>query len=203
MTVNDAISKLRVMLGAATEEVKEVALEEEVKEEVEVKMAEATLVDGTEVYTEGELQPGAILFVRAGEGADEDPFAPEGQHETTDGLLITVGESGEIMSVEEKGGSEETPEEAQESFEDKEDDKKEEFDMDGLLEGIAGMLKPYTEEIKELKEELSVLTSRFNEVADEPAAKKVSNTFSKVAEETKSIAEARFERLVAIRKGRK
>lgn len=203
MTVNDAISKLRVMLGAATEEVKEVALEEEVKEEVEVKMAEATLVDGTEVYTEGELQPGAILFVRAGEGADEDPFAPEGQHETTDGLLITVGESGEIMSVEEKGGSEETPEEAQESFEDKEDDKKEEFDVEGLLEGIAGMLQPYTEEIKELKEELSVLTSRFNEVADEPAAKKVSNTFSKVADETKSIAEARFERLVAIRKGRK
>ena len=203
MTVNDAISKLRVMLGAATEEVKPVALEEEVKEEVEVKMAEATLVDGTEVYTEGELQPGAILFVRAGEGADEDPFAPEGQHETTDGLLITVGESGEIMSVEEKGGSEETPEEAQESFEEHEDEKKEEFDMDGLLEGIAGMLKPYTEEIKELKEELSVLTSRFNEVADEPAAKKVSNTFSKVADETKSIAEARFERLVAIRKGRK
>ena len=203
MTVNDAISKLRVMLGAATEEVKEVVMEEEVKEEVEVKMAEATLVDGTEVYTEGELPPGAILFVRAGEGADEDPFAPEGQHETTDGLLITVGESGEILSVEEKGGSEETPEEAQESFEDKEDDKKEEFDVEGLLEGIAGMLQPYTEEIKELKEELSVLTSRFNEVADEPAAKKVSNTFSKVADETKSIAEARFERLVAIRKGRK
>ena len=202
MTVNQAISKLRVMLGATTEEVKEVVMEEEVKEEVEVKMAEATLVDGTEVYTEGELQPGAILFVRAGEGADEDPFAPEGQHETTDGLLITVGESGEIMSVEEKGGSEETPEEAQESFEE-EDDKKEEFDVEGLLEGIAGMLQPYTEEIKELKEELSVLTSRFNEVADEPAAKKVSNTFSKVADETKSIAEARFERLVAIRKGRK
>lgn len=203
MTVNDAISKLKVMLGAATEEVKEVVMEEEVKEEVEVKMAEATLVDGTEVYTEGELQPGAILFVRAGEGADEDPFAPEGQHETTDGLLITVGESGEILSVEEKGGSEETPEEAQESFEEEEDDKKEEFDVEGLLEGIAGMLQPYTEEIKELKEELSVLTSRFNEVADEPAAKKVSNTFSKVADETKSIAEARFERLVAIRKGRK
>ncbi len=203
MTVNQAISKLRVMLGAATEEVKEVVMEEEVKEEVEVKMAEATLVDGTEVYTEGELQPGAILFVRAGEGADSDPFAPSGQHETTDGLLITVGESGEIMSVEEKGGSEETPEEAQESFEDKEDEKKEEFDMDGLLEGIAGMLKPYTEEIKELKEELSVLTSRFNEVADEPAAKKVRNTFSQEANNKATTAEARFERLVALRQGRK
>ena len=203
MTVNDAISKLRVMLGAATEEVKEVVMEEEVKEEVEVKMAEATLVDGTEVYTEGELQPGAILFVRAGEGADEDPFAPEGQHETTDGLLITVGESGEIVSVEEKGGSEETPEEAQESFEEHEDEKKEEFDVEGLLEGIAGMLEPYTEEIKQLKEELSVLTSRFNAVADEPAAKKVRNTFSQEANNKQTTAEARFERLVALRHGRK
>ena len=73
MTVENAISKLRVMLGAATQEV--------VK--VENKFAEATLVDGTEVYTEGELQAGAILFVRAGEGASEDPFAPEGKHETT------------------------------------------------------------------------------------------------------------------------
>lgn len=193
MTVNDAISKLRVMLGAATEEVKEV---------VETKMAEATLVDGTEVYTEGELEPGAILFVRAGEGADEDPFAPEGIHETTDGLLVTVGASGEITNVEEKGGEEETPAEAQESFEEEEEviEEKKEFDMDGMLEGIAEMLKPYTEEIKELKEELSVLTSRFNEVADEPAAKKVSNTFSKVAQQEKSIAEARFERLVELRK---
>ena len=84
------------------------------------------------------------------------------------------------------------------------DEKKEkEFDVEGLLEGIAGMLQPYTEEIKELKEELSVLTSRFNEVADEPAAKKVSNTFSQEANNKQTTAEARFERLVALRHGRK
>lgn len=195
MTVNDAISKLRVMLGAATEEVKEV---------VETKMAEATLVDGTEVYTEGELQAGAILFVRAGEGADEDPFAPEGKHETTDGLLITVGESGEITNVEEKG-SEESVSEAEESFEEEEEVivKEKDFDLDGMLEGIATMLEPYRDEIKELKEELSVLTSRFNEVADEPAAKKVANTFSQEAQNRATTAEARFERLVSLRKSRK
>jgi hypothetical protein len=195
MTVANAISKLRVMLGAATEEVKEV---------VETKMAEATLVDGTEVYTEGELQAGAILFVRAGEGASEDPFAPEGKHETTDGLLITVGESGEITNVEEKG-SEESVSEAEESFEEEEEVivKEKDFDVEGLLEGIAGMLEPYTEEIKELKEELSVLTSRFNEVADEPAAKKVANTFSQEAQNRATTAEARFERLVSLRKSRK
>ncbi len=195
MTVANAISKLRVMLGAATEEVKEV---------VETKMAEATLVDGTEVYTEGELQAGAILFVRAGEGADEDPFAPEGKHETTDGLLITVGESGEITNVEEKG-SEESVSEAEESFEEEEEVivKEKDFDLDGMLEGIATMLEPYRDEIKELKEELSVLTSRFNEVADEPAAKKVANTFSQEAQNRATTAEARFERLVSLRKSRK
>ena len=206
MTVEKAISKLRVMFGAATEQVKEVKMDEhEGEEKKEVKMAEATLVDGTEVYTEGELQAGAILFVRAGEGASEDPFAPEGKHQTTDGLLITVGESGEITNVEEASGEEESVSEAEESFEEEEEVivKEKDFDVEGLLEGIAGMLEPYTEEIKELKEELSVLTSRFNDVADEPAAKKVSNTFSQEKINKQSTSEARFERLVALRKSRK
>ncbi len=205
MTVANAISKLRVMLGAATEEVKKVNMEEiEEKEEIKVNMAEATLVDGTEVYTEGELQAGAILFVRAGEGASEDPFAPEGKHETTDGLLITVGESGEITNVEDKG-SEESVSEAEETFEEEEEVivKEKDFDVEGMLEGIATMLEPYRDEIKELKEELSVLTSRFNEVADEPAAKKVANTFSQEKINKQSTAEARFERLVALRHSRK
>lgn len=197
MTVNEAIGKLRVMLGAPTETV--VKMEEEVIEEkTTVKMAEATLVDGTEVYTEGELQPGAILFVRAGEGASEDPFAPEGIHETTNGLLITVGESGEITNVEEKG-SEETVSEAEETFEE-DDDKEKEFDAEELLTKLMDALKPYTEEVKEMKEKLTILSERFEAVADEPAAKKVSNTFSKVADESKSIADARFERLVELRK---
>mgnify|MGYP003134432066 FL=1 len=201
MTVNDAISKLRVMLGAATEEVKKVDMESyDDDKKKKVEMAEATLVDGTEVYAEGEIQPGAILFVRAGEGADEDPFAPEGKHETTSGLLITVGESGEITNVEDKG-SEETVSEAEETFEEEEEVivKEKDFDVEGMLEGIATMLEPYRDEIKELKEELSVLTSRFNEVADEPAAKKVANTFSQEKINKQSTAEARFERLVALR----
>jgi len=207
MTVNDAITKLRVMLGASTETVVKME-EEEVKETIEVKAAEATLVDGTEVYTEGELQDGAILFVRAGEGASEDPFAPAGIHETTDGLLITVGENGEISQIEDKSPETEASEEKKEEVEMEEEiieEKKEikEFDADALLEGVASLLKPYTEEIKELKEELSVLTSRFNDVADEPAAKKVRNTFSEEAQNRATTAEARFERLVSLRKSRK
>ena len=205
MTVNDAISKLRVMLGAATDTVVEMESEEKVEETVEIKAAEATLVDGTEVYTEGELEPGAILFVRAGEGVSEDPFAPAGVHETTDGLLITVGENGEISSIEEPSEVEAEDKEKVEEveMEEEKEEEKKEFDAEELLEGVASLLKPYTEEIKELKEELSVLTSRFNEVADEPAAKKVRNTFSQVAETQKSITERRLESLIALKKNRK
>ena len=205
MTVNDAIGKLRVMLGAATETVVEMETEEKVEETVEIKAAEATLVDGTEVYTEGELETGAILFVRAGEGVSEDPFAPEGVHETTEGLLITVGENGEISSIEESGEVEAEDEEKVEEVEMEEEEKEEkkEFDAEELLEGVANLLQPYTEEIKELKEELSVLTSRFNDVADEPAAKKVRNTFSQDAETQKSLTERRLESLISIRKGKK
>ena len=169
MNVNQVITKLKVMLGA-NEEV------------IEVKMAEAELVDGTQVYTEGELQAGAILFVRAGEGADSDPFAPKGKHETTDGMIISVGESGEITNVEDKG-SEESVEEAEETFEEDEIkvDVKEDFDMEGLVEAIAEMIKPQAEVIEELKKELSVLTGRFEEVANQPAAPKVAkNTFKEV-----------------------
>jgi len=193
MTVENAISKLRVMLGADTETVTV----------VENSFAEATLVDGTEVYTEGELQDGAILFVRAGEGASEDPFAPAGKHETTDGKLITVGENGEISSIEDMGAeveaSEEDKEEVKMEEEEIEIEEKKEFDVEGMLEGIADMLEPYTDEIKELKKELSLLQERFNVVADEPATKPVRNNFSKAKQEAESTLATRMDALRAIR----
>ena len=194
MNVNEVITKLKVMLGA-TEEV-------EVIETQEVKMAEAESVDGTEVYTEGELQPGAILFVRAGEGADEDPFAPMGQHETTDGMIITVGESGEITNVEDKG-AEESVEEAEETCEEEDKEEKKDVDAEGLVEAIADMLKPQAEVIEELKKELAVLTERFNVGANESAAPKVTtNTFKEVLEDKRSKEASRLTRLAEIRKNK-
>jgi len=195
MNVNEAITKLRVLLGAENEEVVEIKNEEK-EEKVEVTMAEATLVDGTEVYTEGELEPGAILFVRAGEGADEDPFAPAGLHETTEGLLITVGENGEISSIEEKA------EENIEAEEEKEEEVAMAFSSEEFLSEIAGVIKPFTEEISTLKEELNTLTERFEAVADQPATKKIRNNFSEEAKTIKNRAEARYEKLVEIRKNK-
>jgi len=187
MDVTQVITKLKVMLGA----------EEPVVTE---NFAEATLVDGTEVYTEGELEAGAILFVRAGEGADEDPFAPAGVHETNSGLLVTVGENGEITSVEEKGGEELNKAEEQETFEEEvEVEEKVEMDSEEMLIAIAELIKGYMKEVSEVKEELSGLTERFNSVADMPAAKKVSNTFSDNAAAQKNLAANRLENLVNIR----
>lgn len=191
MKVSDVISKLKVMLADNTEEV--------VETKVEQTFAEATLVDGTEVYTEGELEPGAILFVRAGEGVSEDPFAPAGIHETTDGFIITVGENGEITSIEEKS-AEAAQDEITEEEMAEHDKEKEEMNIEELLAAIVEMLLPYTEGMEEVKEKIEVLENRFNKIADEPAATRITNNFKTEFADDRSIAEKRFDRLVELRK---
>jgi hypothetical protein len=181
MTIQDAITKLRVMLNS-----------EEVV--TEVKMAEATLVDGTVVYTEGELAVGAVLYVSVEEG--EAPFAPAGLHETTEGLLITVGENGVIEGIEEKAAEAapvaEAPVEEAMSAE-----------ADALLAAIAEMIAGYKsaveEEVSSISEEMKSLQERFNAVAGEPAAAPVKRNFADDAKATKEVANARFERLVSLR----
>lgn len=198
MTVQDAITKLRVMLGA-TEPVTEVKNEEAV-EETTVKMQSATLVDGTIVETEGELVPGAILYISVEEG--EAPFAPEGQHETTESLIISVGENGEIISIEEKEeAAEPVAEEATEEVEEEmaEEAVTETFNAEELLSGVAEIIAPYQAKIEELSNELNVLTERFNEVADAPAAAPVKKNFMEDARAAKAVENARFDRLAAIR----
>ena len=190
MNVNDVITKLKVMLGA----------QEAV---VEVKLAEATLVDGTEVFTEGELEVGAILFVRAGEGVSEDPFAPAGMHETTDGQIITVGENGEISKIETEDAEpvqeDEVEVELEEDVEVKVEEK-EAFDAEGLIEAIAQMIQPQSEIIEELKKELSVLTARFEVVANSPAAPKVvTNTFKEILDDKNSKMAAKLDMLRQIK----
>ena len=191
MNVNDVITKLKVMLGA--------------EEVVTVKMAEATLVDGTEVYTEGELEVGAILFVRAGEGVSEDPFAPAGKHETTDGAIITVGENGEISEIDMEADAEPVKEEEEVEVEMEEEVKVEEeiekaFNAEELVEAIAEMLIPQTEVIEELRKELSVLKERFEVVANQPATKKVTtNTFKEILADKDAKMAAKLDMLRKLR----
>tara|TARA_R110001632_G_scaffold216557_1_gene344797 strand:+ start:337 stop:906 length:570 start_codon:yes stop_codon:yes gene_type:complete len=186
MNVKEVLTKLKVMLSA----------------ENVLKFAEATLVDGSEVYTEGELEVGAILFIRAGEG-DEDPMAPQGKHELTTGEIVTVGENGEITEIETPGAdadeSEEATEEEMEEIEvpvEIADEAGEEAIVatEDLLVGIAALVAPFTEEIATLKEEVIELTKRFEKMAAEPAATKVKSTFSEV-----SVKDARINRLAQLR----
>lgn len=180
MNVNNVIRKLKVMLGA------------------QFNFAEATLVDGTEVYTEGELQIGAILFVRAGEGVSEDPFAPAGKHETTDGKIITVGENGEITEIVEAAAP--ATEEAMEEVEVEVPVSPEALPAtEALLAGIAEMLAPFTEEIAVLQEEVVALTKRFEKMAAEPAAPKVKNTFAEVLADKNAKTDAKLMHLKELR----
>ena len=193
MNVNDVISKLKVMLSS---------------EVVKIKMAEATLVDGTEVYTEGELETGAILFVRAGEGVSSDPFAPAGVHETTSGLLVTVGENGEITSIEEKSPEAVAAEEEKKDEVTMEEEVSVEVpeeaapQVEAIVEAIAELIQPQTEVIEELKKELEMLKARFNKVAGEPAAKPVRNTFSENKVIRDEMFAKRMDALATIRKNK-
>ena len=190
MTVNDVIKKLKVMLAADEAVV------------TRAKFAEAVLVDGTEVYTDGELAVGAILYVKVEEG--EAPFAPEGIHETADGLLIGVGPNGEIMEITEKAEDAVTEEVVEEAME--------EVSVEApvseaavpateeLLGGIAELIAPFTEEIAALTEEVTALKARFNKIAGEPAASPIRNTFSETKLAKEQALAQRMEALRNIRK---
>ena len=191
MTVNDMVKKLRVMLAADTEVV------------TEAKFAEAELVDGTVVYTDGELEVGAILLIRTEEG-EESPYAPEGIHETTEGLLIGVGPNGEIMDITEAGEDTVTEEVIEEEL----DEVVVEAPVseaalpatEELLTGIAEMIAPFTEEIAALTEEVTALKARFQTIADEPAATPIRNTFSENKIKKDEALANRMDALRAIRK---
>ena len=192
MTVQDMVKKLRVMLAADHAVV------------TKAKFADATLVDGTVVYTEGELEVGATLLIRVEEG-EESPYAPEGIHETTDGKLIGVGPNGEIMEISEVAEEAVATEEVVE-------EQLEEVTIEApvaeaaipateeLLAGIAEIIAPFTEEISALTEEVTALKARFNKIADEPAATPIRNTFSENKAIKDEMLAKRMDALRAIRK---
>jgi len=173
----------------------------------------AELVDGTKVHVAGEFEVGEQLHVVAEDG--EFTPAPEGQHTTTDGMMITVDAAGVITAVE--SAEEETEEvsvevEAEKKEEEMaeveeevkvEAEEKEEIEVkleDEVVEKVVAALKPFMDDLKETKEELEALKASFSKFSDEPAAKPVRNNFQKEAEQKVSLQEKRMEALVAIRR---
>ena len=169
-------------------------------------MASAELVDGTKVEVDGELEVGKILSVVTEEGLIP---APNSIHETTDGTLITVGEGGLIESIEEKEAEatevvEDTETEVEVSLEEEVPTlEEEEAETADLLSSIAELLAPYTEQITELQKQVEYLGERFESISDEPAAKPITRTFAEEASAAKTVADARLDLLVSLRKKKK
>ena len=202
MTANQAISKIRVLLGA------------DVAEAVKVELAADVLVDGTNIEVEGELEAGKPLFVVTEEG---NIAAPAGVHQTVSNKLVTVGDDGVIVSVEEvsEEASEEEVEEEVELAEvdvevkekelsDEEKEKMEEeveVEMEEkeeeMIVKIVEAMKPYFEEIKELKEKVVEMEGNFNKFSKEPAAKPIKKAEAFTANKMSAI-----ERIAKIRKSK-
>lgn len=181
MTVNEAINKIKLMLSAQEEAAQESTVEQ--------TFAEATLVDGTVVKVEGDLEIGKPLFVVTEEG---DVPAPEGMHETTNGLIVTVDEAGVITNIEEKAAAEAPEEEVVVEAE------KENFSED-LVNQIGAMIKPALEAVEALKSEIATLKGEFSAFKDEPAAKKITNNLEEFKAEQRNFGDARFAQIQKIR----
>ena len=188
MNAKQALDAIKLMfVETSTEE-----LSNETVETVETKMAEAKLVDGTMVYTEGDLEEGATLYIKTDD--EEDPFAPMGVHELEDEMtLVTVGENGVIEKIETK------EEEIEDEMKEHDKKEKEEMSTEEFANELSNVIKPLIDEISTLKNELATLTERFEKVANEPASKKIRNNFS--ADEKASNFDQRFETLLRIKNG--
>ena len=173
MTANEAIKKIKVMLGV--EQVVETA-------ETKIQLAEATLVDGTIVKVDGEFEVGKQLLVVTAEG---DIAAPEGIHETTDGLLVTVDAQGVITNLEETTKESEEVE-AKASTELSED----------FVNQIVNILD---NKFKEFETKLQTLNHEFIAFRNEPAGKKITNNLNDVQKSEGDLATARYEKLVEFR----
>ena len=158
----------------------EVSLETETETAEEVKLAEATLVDGTVVKTEGEFEVGKQLFVVTEEG---DIPAPEGLHETTEGIIVGVDAEGIIISIEEP--AEEVIVEESENF------------SEDVINQIVGALSP---KFDELQNQINTIKGEFSEFRDGPATNKIRNNIGAMNKVEQNIHDARMATILELRK---
>ena len=191
MKVTELMSKITVMLSGDKQKV------------VRSKYAELELVDGTMVTTEGELAVGGVLNVVAPDGTLTP--APAAMHEATDGTMVTVGENGIIEAIEVVAP--EAPEVIEEALEEVAavaDVAPEAVPAtEALLQGIADIIAPFTEEIANLQEQVTALSAKFSAFSDEPAARPIKRTFAESGAAKEVVALARMERLAQIRNTKK
>lgn len=144
----------------------EVEVEDEMKD---MKMSEATLTDGTKIMSEGEkFEVGQKLYVTTEDG--EKVSAPEGEHTTESGIVITVDAEGVITGVK-------YPDESGE----------------GSLEDFSkfvDVLEPLINEVKNLSAELSKMREKND--AELSALKEDFQSFKKSPEKFSVVEKKTF-----------
>jgi len=184
MDAKTAIKQIKVMLGiedtVVTNDSEVVETETQVEETV-VELASAELVDGTKVEAEA-FEIGKQLLVVTEEGPVS---APEGVHETNDGMLLTVDAEGVITSVDK---AEQPDEELVET--------KDEFSSEDFLNQVAELIN---NKFAELENRINKVDAEFSAYLEEPAAKKITNNLNETQKFEGDLAEARFQKLVEFR----
>ena len=183
-------------LVIAEEKVEDETMEEDevVEEEIEdeemgydkKKMAEATLVDGTIVETDGDLVVGAELYVKTEEGRQP---APTGEHETEDGMVVVV-EDGKIVEIKEK------------EVEEVKEEVEVEVEMEEVLDTFASALETLSNEIAALRKENEELNKKFSAFKAEPAGTKIYDRKGAYVEQVMSAQVDKLERLAALRRAK-
>ena len=163
MKATDMLNKVKELVGVQLEEVQE------------VKLAQATLENGTVIESE-DFAVGSEVFIVTD---DEKVALPVGEYTLEDGEMIKVEEEGIISAI---GKPEEAPEEEEAEEELKEEEmayatKEELAEVKSMIEEIKAMLEPkeeMSEEVEETdKEELSKQEEVVEEVKEEVQLEKV------------------------------
>lgn len=189
MTAQEALVKIRVMLGMNEVNAK---TSENTEKQTTIELAEATLVDGTIVKVEGEFEVGKQLMVVT---EDAEIPAPEGQHETTDGLLVMVDASGVITDIQEK------PVEEASSEEEFTDENKNEVTLsEDFINRIVEVMKPTLDKLNQIEQKLGTLDVEFHAFRDEPAGSKITNNLNELNKRSDDVLQNRYEKLMDIRR---
>lgn len=167
------------------------------------KFDEATLADGTKISNKSDekFAPGQNLYVIDAEG-NEVP-APEGEHTTESGIVLTVDGAGVITGVKEPDAEGEGSLEAKkEKMEEATDllDVAEAVVESGLSpEAVLEMVAPIIDEIAAVKEEVAMMKKAFEDYKNGPAKESMHKTFSKVNKNETEVIEG-YARLAQLRK---
>lgn len=131
-----------------------------------MSFAKTELLDGTVVTNnmDDEFRVGQELFIELEDSVLQP--APQGQHETREGLIITVSETGIIESISQKSEEMQEEEVVEDIEREETEDEMAEVEISDvkpeMVDLLIEALKPVMEEMKSMKEEMKKMNDKFS-----------------------------------------